>query len=94
MTPRLTLYSRRDCCLCDEMKAVIKAVGAKIAVDIEEIDVDTSAQLQEQFGSEVPVLFIDGRKAFKYRLTAASLAKKLRRNHSPLFDRWARIIGR
>ena len=94
MTPRLTLYSRRDCCLCDEMKAVIKAVGAKIAVDIEEIDVDSSAQLQEQFGREVPVLFIDGRKAFKYRLTAASLAKKLRRNHSPLFDRWARIIGR
>jgi glutaredoxin len=94
MTPRLTLYSRRDCCLCDEMKAVIKAVAAKIAIDLEEIDVDSAAPLQQQFGNEVPVLFIDGRKAFKYRLTAANLAKKLRRNHSPLFDRWARIIGR
>jgi glutaredoxin len=92
--PKLTIYSRRDCCLCDEMKANIKAVAGKIAVDIEEIDVDSSAQLQEQFGSEVPVLFIDGRKAFKYRLTAASLEKKLRRSHWPLGDRWARLIGR
>jgi glutaredoxin len=77
MTPRLTLYSRRDCCLCEEMKAVIKAVAAKIAVDIEEIDVDSSAQLQERLCSEVPVLFIDGRKAFKYRLAARELEKKL-----------------
>ena len=81
MTARLTLYSRRDCCLCDEMKAVIKAVTAKIAVDIEEIDVDSSAQLQEQFGNEVPVLFIDGRKAFKYRVTVRELEKKLNSVH-------------
>lgn len=76
------------------MKAVIKAVAAKIAVDIEEIDVDSSARMQEQFGNEVPVLFIDGRKAFKYRLTAASLEKRLRRDHWPLLGRWARITGR
>jgi len=94
MTPRVTLYSRRDCCLCDEMKAVIKAVAAKIAIDLDEVDVDSSPQLQEQFGSKVPILFIDGRKAFKYRLTAADLAKRLRRNRWPLLGRWARFIGK
>ena len=82
MTPRLTLYSRRDCCLCDEMKAVIKAVAGKIAIDIEEIDVDSSAQLQEQFGSEVPVLFIDGRKAFKFRVKVRQLESRLGRTRS------------
>ena len=94
MTPKLILYSRRDCCLCDEMKAAIKEVAATICLDIDEIDIDGSAELQEKFGSEVPVLFIDGRKAFKYRATAAELAKKLKQKRRPFFSRLARAIGK
>lgn len=75
MNCKLILYSRADCCLCEEMKDAIRQVAAKIPLDVEEIDVDSSAQLQEQFGHEVPVLFIDGRKAFKYRMTARELER-------------------
>ena len=78
MSHRLTLYSRKECCLCDDMKAVIYQVGAKVAVQLAEIDVDTSTELQEKYGSEVPVLFIDGRKAFKYRVTRKELAQRLK----------------
>jgi Glutaredoxin-like domain (DUF836) len=46
---------------------------------LEEIDVDTSPALQEKYGNEVPVLFINGRKAFKYRLAAAELEQRLKR---------------
>jgi glutaredoxin len=60
------------------MKAVIYQVGAKVAVQLAEIDVDTSTELQEKYGSEVPVLFIDGRKAFKYRVTRKELAQRLK----------------
>jgi glutaredoxin len=77
MTPKLTLYSRKDCCLCNEMKAVIGEVASKIAFELEEIDVDTSAELQKQHGEQVPVLFIDGRRAFKFRVTATQLAQRL-----------------
>jgi hypothetical protein len=45
---------------------------------VREIDVDASADLQEKYGGEVPVLFINGRKAFKYRATARELEKRLR----------------
>lgn len=79
MNPKLTLYSRADCCLCDEMKDVVRQVAAKIALDLEEIDVDSSAQLKEQYGSEVPVLFINGKKAFKYRITAKQLERRVTR---------------
>jgi glutaredoxin len=82
MNCKLVLYSRADCCLCVEMKAAIRQVGAKIPLDMEEIDVDSSTQLKEQFGDEVPVLFIDGRKAFKYRVTARELEKQLGRAES------------
>jgi hypothetical protein len=61
------------------MKATIRQVAVRIPLDLEEIDVDSSVQLQERFGAEVPVLFIDGRKAFKYKVTAKELEKRLGR---------------
>lgn len=79
MKPKLILYSRKDCCLCDEMKAVVRAVATKIPLELDEVDVDGSADLKNQFNDEVPVLFIDGRKAFKYRLTEKELTSRLAR---------------
>ena len=78
MNHQLTLFSRRDCCLCEEMKAVIRQVASRVVFQVEEIDVDTSPELQALYGNEVPVLFIDDRKAFKYRVTWKELEKKLR----------------
>ena len=83
MSRRLTLYSRAECCLCDEMKAVISRVAGKVALELCEIDVDGSPELQARYGTEVPVLFIDGRKAFKYRVSARELEKSLRRSVPP-----------
>jgi glutaredoxin len=87
MNHKLTLYSRQDCCLCDEMKAIILEVALTIPVDLEVIDVDGSAELREKFGNDVPVLFVDGRKAYKYRVTESALARRLRKNRrSRLFS--------
>ena len=77
MKPKLTLYSRRECCLCDEMKAVIRQVAIFQEFDFEDVDIDASRELEERYNDEVPVLFIDGRKAFKYRVTAVQLAKRI-----------------
>jgi len=79
MTAKLTLYTRKDCCLCEQMKTVIRQVGATTAVELTEVDVDSSAELQQKFGDQVPLLLINGRKAFKYRATTAALARRL--NH-------------
>jgi glutaredoxin len=78
MSHRLLLYSRAGCCLCDEMKAVIRRVGESTPLELDEIDIDCSADLKQKYGEEVPVLFINGRKAFKYRLTAKQLAARLK----------------
>jgi len=79
VTAVLRLYTRRDCPLCDEMKAAVRAAAEKVPLQLEEVDVDSAPGLAELYGSEVPVLFIDGRKAFKYRVTPAELEKRLRR---------------
>ena len=77
MKAELVIYTRKDCCLCDEMKTVIHQVAAQTPLALAEIDVDGAPETQEKFGNEVPVLFINGRKAFKYRVTRGELEKKL-----------------
>ncbi len=94
MTTKLILYSRRDCCLCDDMKAVIPQVAAATPLELEEIDVDGTPELQRQFGDEVPVLFVDGRKAFKYRVTVKQLARRLRSKPAKLFAVIAAVVGK
>jgi glutaredoxin len=76
---RLTLYGRADCHLCHEMRAVVDAVGREMRFDLEEVDVDGDPALAAAYGEEVPVLLVNGRKAFKYRVTARDLRARLAR---------------
>ncbi|MBI3796610.1 MAG: glutaredoxin family protein [Deltaproteobacteria bacterium] len=46
---------------------------------LEETDISLDPELEARFGQEIPVLFINGRKAFKYRLTAGELRRRLAR---------------
>lgn len=75
---RLTLVTRRDCHLCEEMAAVIGRVAPLFGADVETRNVDADPDLRARHGEEVPVLLIDGRKAFKYRLSVADLTRRLR----------------
>ena len=59
------------------MKAAVREVAGSISLCVEEIDVDSADELKERYGSEVPVLFINGRKAFKYRVTVEELKNRL-----------------
>ena len=77
MKNELVLYTRKDCCLCEEMKKTVRQVAERFGHAIRELDVDTSAELQERYGNEVPILFVNGRKAFKYRVTAKELENRL-----------------
>jgi glutaredoxin len=75
---RLTVYGRADCPLCHEMRAVIdQVIAGRPGFVVEEIDVDTDAALARTYGHEVPVLCIDGRRAFAGHVTPAALAARL-----------------
>jgi glutaredoxin len=73
----LTIYSRPGCHLCDEMKAVINRVAESIPIQLEEIDISASHELEERYGLEIPVLFVEGKKAAKYRLREEELRRIL-----------------
>ena len=73
----LTIYSRPGCHLCDEMKAVVARVARSVPLSLEEIDISADPALDERYGVEIPVLFVNGRKAAKYRVAEAELRRML-----------------
>jgi len=74
----LTLYTRPGCHLCDDMKEIIGPLMGEWVCTLEEIDISQDAALDARYGLEIPVLLVNGRKAFKYRLTARELRARLR----------------
>jgi glutaredoxin len=77
--PLVTLYTRAGCHLCDDAKAVIEAGRARAEFDYEEFDIDADPELRRLYNEEVPVITIDGRKAFKYRVDMNDFLKRLAR---------------
>jgi glutaredoxin len=74
----LTLFTRPECHLCEEMKQIVRPMAAELGCSVNEVDISGNAELEASYGLEVPVLAINGRKAFKYRVTARELRKRLR----------------
>ena len=73
----VTLYTRVDCHLCDDVKEILDEVRKAHPFEMQVLDVDADPALKALYDLEVPVVAIDGRKAFKYRLTAAALIRRL-----------------
>ena len=74
---QLTIYSRPGCHLCDDMKAIVQHVARTIPLTLQEIDISTDAALDAQYGLEIPVLMVEGKKAAKYRVAEEELLKIL-----------------
>ena len=74
---RVTLYSRPGCHLCDDARAVIAAVCDDLGESFDEVDIDTDPDLEDRFGEEVPVTFVDGRQHDFWRVDEARLRAAL-----------------
>lgn len=76
--PRVTLYTRAGCCLCDAAKEQLQRARGRAEFELEEIDIDQDPQLRALYNDEVPVVAINGRKAFKYHIEEQAFLKRLR----------------
>ncbi|MBF4163863.1 glutaredoxin family protein [Nocardioides acrostichi] len=79
--PRVTLYTRAGCHLCDDARAVVRAVCDELGEGFEERDVDTDPELapdlRRRFSDEVPVTFVDGAQHDFWRVSAQRLRAAL-----------------
>lgn len=71
------VYSRKGCHLCDVVKDTLKKLEGAADFRWREVDIDGDEELRQKYNDEVPVVFIDGRKAFKYRMTGREFLRVL-----------------
>ncbi len=75
----VTFYTRPGCHLCDEAKANLLGAGCNDEFTLEEINIDLDPALRDRYGYDIPVIFINGIKAFKHRVDGREFKRKLRR---------------
>lgn len=73
------IYSRPACHLCDEAKEVIERVRQRYPFSVRIINIEEDPDLEREHGTQIPVIFINGNKAFKYRVDEAELEKKVKK---------------
>jgi glutaredoxin len=65
---QLVLFTKPGCHLCEQMKQVMSDSGCVGLYSLEEVDIESDADLFAQYQYEIPVLFINGVEAFRHSL--------------------------
>jgi hypothetical protein len=76
-SPQVILYYRKGCHLCQVVKESLAKLSRRAQFNWQEVDVDSDPSLRRQFTDEVSVVFINGHKAFKYRMDEKEFLQKL-----------------
>ena len=77
------VYSRKGCHLCDVVKETLAQLRGEADFEWREVDIDADPELCEKYNDEIPVVFIDGRKAFKYHMDGRRFLRALAGVHGP-----------
>ncbi len=60
--PRVTVYTRADCGLCEKAEAEAARICADVGAGWTTVDVDSDPELRAEYGDRVPVIEVDGRE--------------------------------
>ena len=74
---RVEVYGKRECCLCDDVKATLLRVRRDLPFELREIDIESTPELSAAYGERIPLVVVNGRPAFKYRVDEAALRRRL-----------------
>jgi glutaredoxin len=77
MSVAVTLYGAPGCHLCDDAKEVLDRQRELLGFELEVVDISGDSELETRYREEIPVVLVAGRKAFKYRVDPAELARRV-----------------
>jgi glutaredoxin len=72
------LFHAQDCSLCERARGVLDSVGA----DYDSVDITGVAELEAAYREWLPVVEIDGERAFVFFVDEAALRRRLTRRES------------
>jgi glutaredoxin len=77
--PRVTLYSRSGCHLCDDARAIVEQVCGELGERYVEVSIDDDPDLLRRYGEEIPVTLVDGAQHDFWRVDPDRLRAALAR---------------
>ena len=77
--PRVTLYGREGCHLCEVARTVVEEVCAELGEEFVEVDIDGDPALLDRYGEEIPVTLVDGSQHDFWRVDPQRLRAALAR---------------
>jgi hypothetical protein len=75
--PRVKLYSRPGCHLCEDARVVIASVCAELGEEFIELSILDDAELLARYSEEIPVTLVDGRQHDFWRVDSSRLRAAL-----------------
>jgi glutaredoxin len=76
--PKVTVYSRPGCGLCEEVIEKLQALRREADFDWEEVNIDEDPALRRRYNEDVPVIAIDGEDVFYHRLDSRQFLERLK----------------
>ncbi|WP_141015295.1 glutaredoxin family protein [Nocardioides sambongensis] len=76
--PRVTVYSRPGCHLCEDAIQVVATVCAELGESYREVSIEGDPALEERYGHEIPVTLVDGAQHDFWRVDPGRLRRALR----------------
>lgn len=62
-----------------EARDVVKKVSDELSFALNEIDIASSEDLKRRYSDDIPTIFINGKKSFKFKVDEAEFRKKVKR---------------
>ena len=79
--PLVTMYSRRNCHLCEVAKEVVESARNQAEFEFEVVFIDGDVGLEKVYGEEVPVTFINGKRHDYFRVDRARFIEAILHPH-------------
>ena len=73
----LTLYFARDCSLCGPVHDLLERLRPELGFELDEVDVTGVPALERRYRAWLPVVEIDGERAFVYGVEEEDLRGRL-----------------
>ena len=74
-TITIEILTKADCCLCDDAKEIIEGVIGDYPAILQITDIETDADLFEQYKERIPVVRINGKESLSIRYTRSPYVK-------------------
>ena len=71
------IYSKPECHLCEDAKAQLARLQQSLPFTLREVNILENPEHYEEFKHEIPVIFVNGRKAFKFRLDEQAFRRRV-----------------